>query len=138
MMVVRRHIAMLVVVVIIVMALRVVQRLGFAVAHHHRLDHLAQRVLRQRQVASQEARQPREHQGLHGKPVVALRDLRLLAVANAAAERIEEQLVEILIEIGWLLRRRLRDQPATPAVIALADDGNELTAVRALQLGAVD
>ena len=39
---------------------------------------------------------------------------------------------------GLTLLRRLRDQPATPAVIALADDGNELTAVRALQLGAVD
>jgi serine/threonine protein kinase len=34
--------------------------------------------------------------------------------------------------------RRLREQPATPAVIAIAADGNELTAVRALQLGAVD
>jgi len=39
---------------------------------------------------------------------------------------------------GLTLLRRLRDQPASPAVIALADDGNELTAVRALQLGAVD
>jgi eukaryotic-like serine/threonine-protein kinase len=39
---------------------------------------------------------------------------------------------------GLSLLRRLREQPATPAVIALADDGNELTAVRALQLGAVD
>jgi hypothetical protein len=39
---------------------------------------------------------------------------------------------------GLTLLRRLRDQPAAPAVIALADDGNELTAVRALQLGAVD
>jgi DNA-binding response OmpR family regulator len=39
---------------------------------------------------------------------------------------------------GLALLRRLRDQPATPAVIALAEDGNELTAVRALQLGAVD
>jgi len=39
---------------------------------------------------------------------------------------------------GLSLLRRLRDQPATPAVIALAEDGNELTAVRALQLGAVD
>src|SRR2546430_13687295 len=34
--------------------------------------------------------------------------------------------------------RRLREQPATPAVIALAEDGNELTAVRALHLGALD
>ena len=39
---------------------------------------------------------------------------------------------------GLALLRRLRDQPATPAVIALAEEGNELTAVRALQLGAVD
>ena len=39
---------------------------------------------------------------------------------------------------GLSLLRRLREQPATPAVIAIAEDGNELTAVRALQLGAVD
>jgi eukaryotic-like serine/threonine-protein kinase len=39
---------------------------------------------------------------------------------------------------GLQLLRRLREQPATPAVIALAEEGNELTAVRALQLGAVD
>ena len=39
---------------------------------------------------------------------------------------------------GLTLLRRLRDQPAAPAVIALADEGNELTAVRALQLGALD
>jgi DNA-binding response OmpR family regulator/aminoglycoside phosphotransferase len=39
---------------------------------------------------------------------------------------------------GLTLLRRLREQPATPAIIALAEDGNELTAVRALQLGAVD
>ena len=39
---------------------------------------------------------------------------------------------------GLELLRRLREQPATPAVIVLAEEGNELTAVRALQLGAVD
>jgi DNA-binding NarL/FixJ family response regulator len=39
---------------------------------------------------------------------------------------------------GLSLLRRLRDQPAAPAVIALSEDGNELTAVRALQLGALD
>ena len=39
---------------------------------------------------------------------------------------------------GLSLLRRLREQPATPAVIALAEDGNELTAVRALHLGALD
>jgi len=39
---------------------------------------------------------------------------------------------------GLTLLRKLRAQPATPAVIVLAEEGNELTAVRALQLGAVD
>jgi hypothetical protein len=39
---------------------------------------------------------------------------------------------------GLSLLRRLRDQPAAPAVVAIAEDGNELTAVRALQLGALD
>src|SRR5579863_2638938 len=39
---------------------------------------------------------------------------------------------------GLALLRRLRDQPAAPAVITIAEDGNELTAVRALQLGALD
>jgi DNA-binding NarL/FixJ family response regulator len=39
---------------------------------------------------------------------------------------------------GLTLLRRLRDQPAAPSVIAVADEGNELTAVRALQLGALD
>ncbi len=38
--------------------------------------------------------------------------------------------------LEWL--RLLRDRVEFPAVIALAEDGNELTAVRALQLGAVD
>jgi len=38
--------------------------------------------------------------------------------------------------LEWL--RLLRDRPDFPAVIALAEDGNELTAVRALQLGALD
>ncbi|HET7755864.1 MAG TPA: serine/threonine-protein kinase [Steroidobacteraceae bacterium] len=40
--------------------------------------------------------------------------------------------------LGLTLLRRLRDQPAAPAVIAIAEDGNELTAVRALQVGALD
>jgi DNA-binding response OmpR family regulator/tRNA A-37 threonylcarbamoyl transferase component Bud32 len=39
---------------------------------------------------------------------------------------------------GLDLLRKLRAQNVTAAVIALADEGNELTAVRALQLGAVD
>jgi DNA-binding response OmpR family regulator len=39
---------------------------------------------------------------------------------------------------GLELLRKLRGRPVFPAVITLAEDGNELTAVRALQLGAVD
>ncbi len=39
---------------------------------------------------------------------------------------------------GLELLRKLRGRPIFPAVISLAEDGNELTAVRALQLGAVD
>jgi DNA-binding response OmpR family regulator/predicted Ser/Thr protein kinase len=39
---------------------------------------------------------------------------------------------------GLELLRQLRERPVFPAVIAVAEDGNELTAVRALQLGAVD
>ena len=39
---------------------------------------------------------------------------------------------------GLELLRKLRGRERFPAVIALAENGNELTAVRALQLGAVD
>ena len=39
---------------------------------------------------------------------------------------------------GLELLRQLREKPHFPAVIAVAENGNELTAVRALQLGAVD
>jgi serine/threonine protein kinase len=39
---------------------------------------------------------------------------------------------------GLELLRRLRDKSRFPAVIAIAENGNELTAVRAMQLGAID
>ncbi|HEY6484196.1 MAG TPA: protein kinase [Steroidobacteraceae bacterium] len=39
---------------------------------------------------------------------------------------------------GLAALRLLRERSDSPAVIAIAEDGNELTAVRALQLGAVD
>ncbi len=39
---------------------------------------------------------------------------------------------------GLELLRKLRERPRMPPVIAVAEEGNELTAVRALQLGAVD
>jgi DNA-binding response OmpR family regulator len=38
--------------------------------------------------------------------------------------------------LGWL--RELRERAEYPPVIAIAEDGNELTAVRAIQLGALD
>jgi len=38
--------------------------------------------------------------------------------------------------LAWL--RQVRERPAFPPVIAIAEDGNELTAVRAVQLGAID
>ena len=38
--------------------------------------------------------------------------------------------------LGWL--RELRERADYPPVIAIAEDGNELTAVRAMQLGALD
>ena len=40
--------------------------------------------------------------------------------------------------MGLDLLRDLRALPASPAVIVIAEDGNELTAVRSLQLGAAD
>jgi DNA-binding NarL/FixJ family response regulator len=39
---------------------------------------------------------------------------------------------------GIALLREFRARPTFPAVLVIAEDGNELTAVRALQLGAVD
>jgi DNA-binding NarL/FixJ family response regulator len=60
-------------------------------------------------------------------------DCDLLMIAAAFGSSPEDPKAE-----GLALLRRLRAQPASPAIIALAEDGNELTAVRALQLGAVD
>ncbi len=61
------------------------------------------------------------------------RDCDLLILGAAFGENPEDPAA-----VGLSLLRRLRDQPATPGVIALAEAGNELTAVRAMQLGAVD
>ena len=61
------------------------------------------------------------------------RDCDLLLVAATFGSSPEDPQSQ-----GLSLLRRLRDQPSAPAVIALAEDGNELTAVRALQLGALD
>jgi DNA-binding response OmpR family regulator len=64
---------------------------------------------------------------------VSGRDCDLLMLAAAFGTSPEDPRAQ-----GLTLLRRLREQPATPAVIALAEEGNELTAVRAVQLGAVD
>ncbi len=60
-------------------------------------------------------------------------DFDLLLLASHFGESPEDPDSEGLERL-----RQLRDQPAFPPVLAIADDGNELTAVRALQLGAVD
>ncbi|HEY0767873.1 MAG TPA: protein kinase [Steroidobacteraceae bacterium] len=65
--------------------------------------------------------------------VFSARDCELLLLAATFGSSPEDPQSQ-----GLALLRRLRDKPAMPAIIALAEDGNELTAVRALQLGAVD
>ncbi len=60
-------------------------------------------------------------------------DFDLLLLASHFGESPEDPDSEGLERL-----RQLRDRPAFPPVLAIADDGNELTAVRALQLGAVD
>ena len=40
--------------------------------------------------------------------------------------------------LGIEFLRKLRDQTESPAIVVVAEEGNELTAVRSLQLGAVD
>ncbi len=60
-------------------------------------------------------------------------DVDLLLLATHFGESPEDPESEGLERL-----RQLRGRPAVPPVLAIADDGNELTAVRALQLGAVD
>jgi DNA-binding NarL/FixJ family response regulator len=57
----------------------------------------------------------------------------LLLLTSAYGEHPEDPRCE-----GIGLLRNFRARAAFPAVLAIAEDGNELTAVRALQLGAVD
>jgi eukaryotic-like serine/threonine-protein kinase len=69
----------------------------------------------------------RAYQGLTRK------DCTLLILAAPFGDTPEDPQSEGL---GWL--RDLRARPDYPPVLAIAEDGNELTAVRALQLGAMD
>jgi eukaryotic-like serine/threonine-protein kinase len=61
------------------------------------------------------------------------RDCDLVLLALAFGDSPEDPGSEGL---DWL--RRLREQPGFPVIIAIAETGNELTAVRALKLGASD
>jgi DNA-binding response OmpR family regulator len=61
------------------------------------------------------------------------RDCDLVLLASTFGESPED-----VSSPGLSLLRRLKAQPASPAVIALAEDGNELIAVRAMHLGAID
>jgi eukaryotic-like serine/threonine-protein kinase len=60
-------------------------------------------------------------------------DFDLLLLAAHFGESPEDPQSEGLEQL-----RQLRDRAVFPLVLVIADDGNELTAVRALQLGAVD
>jgi eukaryotic-like serine/threonine-protein kinase len=69
----------------------------------------------------------------HWSDMLAARDcdvLLLSAPFGASPEDPQARGLEML--------RNLRGRPVCPAIICIAEDGNELTAVRALQLGAVD
>ncbi|MBV6424306.1 MAG: Serine/threonine-protein kinase PknD [Steroidobacteraceae bacterium] len=64
---------------------------------------------------------------------VQFRDWDVLLLAMGFGESVDDARAEGL---GWL--RRLRDQTQLPPIIAIASGGNELTAVRAIRLGASD
>jgi len=64
---------------------------------------------------------------------LAGRDCDVLLLAAAFGSSPEDPKAQ-----GLDLLRQLREKPHFPAVIAVAEEGNELTAVRAMQLGAVD
>jgi len=69
----------------------------------------------------------RSYQGL------ARKDCTLLILSSPFGASPEDPQSEGL---GWL--RELRERAHFPPIIAIAEDGNELTAVRAMQLGALD
>ncbi len=64
---------------------------------------------------------------------ITRRDFDLLLLAAPFGESPDDPRSEGLERL-----RQLRGWPSMPAVLAIAEDGNELTAVRALQLGAID
>ena len=64
---------------------------------------------------------------------VQFRDWDALLLAMNFGESVDDATADGL---GWL--RRLRDQTLLPPIIAIASGGNELTAVRAIRLGASD
>lgn len=69
----------------------------------------------------------------HMRLSITRRDFDLLLLGAAFGEDPASQDSE-----GLETLRKLRDQPGLPPIVALAEDGNELIAVRALKLGAAD
>lgn len=69
----------------------------------------------------------------HMRLSITRREFDLLLLGAAFGEDPASQDSE-----GLEALRKLRDQPGLPPIVALAEDGNELIAVRALKLGAAD
>ena len=86
-------VVMVVVMIVMVMIMAVVMRmtvlmilhrhlLAFGIAEHQRLDHPAQRILRQRHMRGEEAGEAREHQRLRGKTLIMLCIRRAVGIAR--------------------------------------------------------
>jgi len=85
---------------------------------------------------------------LYPDATVAVLDLEELAARAATLVRQDCDVLLLVARFGsnpedpWAagleLLRKLRGRPGLPAIVAVAHEGNELTAVRAVQLGAVD
>src|SRR5260370_33958338 len=101
--------------VIVIMVVRMVAvRSGsfrLRITLHEGLDDLAQGVLVERQMAGEQAREPREDERLVGEARVTLVRTGLLAVARAAAERVGEALLHrgegVIGRGGLSMTRRL-------------------------------
>jgi hypothetical protein len=100
----------MVVLVIMIVIMLVTRLRGFRISLHEGFDHLAQGILVERQMTGEETRQPREDEGLEGQAQVLLVRAGFLAVALAAAQGIDEELVHIGEEVVGQRRVRVRLQ----------------------------
>jgi hypothetical protein len=105
---------MMAVIVVVIMAMIVIRSRGFRISLHEGFDHLAQRILVERQMAGQQTGEPREDERLVGQAQVSLVRAGLGAVTGAAAERVGEELVHVSGRIigryGWRMRLRLQER----------------------------